>query len=80
MGLAPEVKVALERMHADLSASSPVTEVTLHAGSHGWIFGRKSGARGLYLLLDGREYAWSEVQHEVAALLNGPHFSSVFLE
>ena len=41
--------------------------------------GRGGSSRGLYMVLDGREYAWSEVLQEVQALMQS-HFSNIFLD
>ena len=55
-------------------------EVALQtAGAHGWLVGHASGARGFYLLLDGRDCSWSEVHQEVQALCTS-RFSNIFLE
>jgi hypothetical protein len=84
MGLGAEVKLLLDRVHTDvagggLSGGGRLKEVVLHAGPAGWIVGRGGGSRGLYVVLDGREYAWSEVLQEVQALMQS-HFSNIFLD
>ena len=56
-----------------------MVQVSLHAGAAGWIVGKTSGPRGLYLLLDGREYTWAEAHQEAAALC-AAHFHNVFLD
>lgn len=76
-----EPKHLLNRLHADLtSGEHGVREVALQtAGAHGWLVGHASGARGFYLLLDGRDCSWSEVHQEVQALCTS-RFSNIFLE
>ena len=84
MDLAAEMKLLLDRVHTDiagggLSGGCRLKEVVLHAGPAGWIVGRGGSSRGLYMVLDGREYAWSEVLQEVQALMQS-HFSNIFLD
>lgn len=83
LGLATEIKLLVDRMHVDIAGSSgggQLREVVLHAGIPGWVVGRGSASRGLYAILDGREYQWSEVLQEVQALMQSDHFNNIFLE
>jgi hypothetical protein len=62
--------------HADRRAARRSHSERRHAD---YIVGRGGGSRGLYVVLDGREYAWSEVLQEVQALMQS-HFSNIFLD
>lgn len=66
-------------VHAHPLTRTECMQVSLHAGAAGWIVGKTSGPRGLYLLLDGREYTWAEAHQEAAALC-AAHFHNVFLD
>ena len=79
LGLMPEARRLLNRLHADL-AEEGVREIALQTGgAHGWLVGHASASRAFYLLLDGRECSWSEVHHEVQALCHA-HFANIYSE
>ena len=81
LGLHTEPKHLLNRLHADLTEGEHgVREVALQtAGAHGWLVGQANGSRGFYLLLDGLDCSWSEVQQEVNNLCS-TRFANIFLE
>lgn len=78
LALGVELRQLLNTMHTDLT-DGEVREVALQAsGAHGWLVGHAGTSRGFYVLLDGREYVWSEV-HSAVQTFCATQFSNIFL-